>query len=134
MAASRRDSFDRGMSMVTGRLGKQRLALYSAPLHLRHKFLSASLSRELREKYKTRSLPLRKGDRVRVLRGDFKKLEGEVVEVDTKHRFIQVEGASVTKADGTQVPRWIQPSNVVLLKLAEDKERARILERRSKGG
>lgn len=71
---------------------------------------------------------------MRVLRGDFKKLEGEVVEVDTKDHFVQVEGASITKADGTQVPRPIRASNIMLLKLAEDKERAKILERRSKGG
>lgn len=120
--------------MVTKQPRKQRLALYSAPLHSRHKLLSAPLSRELREKYKTRSLPIRKGDRVRVLSGDFKKLEGDVVEVDTKRGVIQVEGASVTKADGTQVSEIIQPSNALLLRLAEDKERARILERRSKSG
>lgn len=71
---------------------------------------------------------------MRILRGDFKRMEGEVVEVDTKRRFINVEGVSVTKADGTQVPRPIRPSNVALLKLAEDKERARVLERRSKVG
>ncbi len=120
--------------MVTKQPRKQRLALYSTPLHSRHKLLAAPLSRELREKYKTRSLPLRKGDRVRVLHGDFKKLEGDVVDVDTKHQFVQVEGASVTKADGTQVPRMIRPSNVMLLKLAEDKRRTRVLERRSKSG
>ena len=71
---------------------------------------------------------------MKILRGDFKKLEGDVINVDTKRQFIQVEGASVTKADGTQVPRIIKPSNVVLLKLAEDKMRARVLERRSKSG
>jgi large subunit ribosomal protein L24 len=103
-------------------------------MHRRHRFLSAPLSRELREKYKTRSLPLRKGDRVRILRGDFKKLEGEVLKVDTKRRFIQVKGATLTKADGTEVQTMIRPSNVMLLKLAEDKERMKVLERRSKGG
>lgn len=120
--------------MVTKQPRKQRLALYSAPLHSRHKFLSAPLSRELRARYKTRSLPVRKGDRVRILRGDFKKLEGEIVEVDTKKQVVRVEGVFVTKADGTQVPRRIRPSNVVLVKLAEDKERMRVLERRSKSG
>ncbi len=120
--------------MVTKRPRKQRLALYSAPLHRRHKLLSAPLSRELREKHKSRSLPPRKGDRVRVLRGDFKGLEGEVVKIDTKRRVLHVKDAFVTKTDGTQVPRPIQPSNVVLLKLAEDRERAQVLERRSKSG
>lgn len=120
--------------MTTKQPRKQHLALYSAHLHSRHRFLSAPLNRELREKHKTRSIPIRKGDRVRVLRGDFKKLEGDVMEVDTKHRFIRVEGASVAKADGTQVAKMIKPSNVMLLKLVEDRERARIFERRSKSG
>lgn len=68
------------------------------------------------------------------MRGDFKKLEGDVTKVDTKHRFIQVKGANVTKVDGTEVSRIIRPSNVMLLKLAEDKERTQIIDRRSKGG
>lgn len=71
---------------------------------------------------------------MRVMRGDFKKLEGDVLEVDTKRRRIQIQGATTTKADGTQVPMPVVPSNVVLIKLASDKERDKVLERRSKGG
>ncbi len=120
--------------MVSKLPRKQHLALYAAPLHRRHRFLSAPLSRELRGKYKTRSLPVRKGDRVRIMRGDFKKLEGDVLEVETKLRRIQIQGATTTKADGTQVPMPVVPSNVVLIKLASDKERDKVLERRSKSG
>lgn len=120
--------------MVSKQPRKQHLALYAAPLHRKHRFLSAPLSRELRGKYRTRSLPVRKGDRVRIMRGDFKRLEGDVLEVDTKRRRIQVQGATTTKADGTQVPAPAVPSNVMLIKLALDKERDRVLERRSKGG
>jgi len=120
--------------MVSKLPRKQHLALYAAPLHRRHRFLSAPLSRELRGKYKTRSLPVRKGDRVQIMRGDFKKLEGDVLEVETKLRRIQIQGATTTKADGTQVPMPVVPSNVMLIKLASDKERDKVLERRSKGG
>ena len=120
--------------MVSKQPRKQHLALYAAPLHRRHRFLSAPLSRELRGKYRTRSLPVRKGDRVRIMRGDFKRLEGDVLEVDTKRRRIQIQGATTTKADGTQVPVPAVPSNVMLIRLALDKERDRVLERRSKGG
>ena len=120
--------------MVSKHPRKQHLALYTAPLHRRHRFLSAPLSRELRGKYKKRSLPVRKGDKVRVMRGDFKKLEGDVLEVDTKRSRIQVQGATTTKADGTQVTRLLAPSNVVLIKLVSDKERDKVLERRLKGG
>ena len=40
---------------------KQRKALYNAPAHARGKHLSASLSKDLREKVGKRSLPLRTG-------------------------------------------------------------------------
>ena len=119
--------------MVSKRPRKQRLAFYQAPLHRRHKQLAAPLSRELREKYGCRSLPVRKGDKVRVMRGDFTKLEGEVLKVDLKRRRIQVATMTVRKAGGTEVPRPVHPSNVMILKLAPDKERDKILERKSKG-
>ena len=113
---------------------KQRFGLYAAPLHARHKHLAAPLSFELRKKHGFRSLPVRKGDRVKVFRGDFIGLEGDVIEIDTKHYRIKVAGASVAKADGTEVPRPISPSNVMILKLKPDKERDKVLERRSKVG
>ncbi len=115
--------------MKSRKPGKQRLWLHRMPLHRRHKLLSATLSPELREKYGRRSLPVRKGDRVRILRGDFRKLEGEVLEVDPKRMAVTVDGALTRKADGTEVPRKIHPSNLMLLKLAQDKERERILAR-----
>ncbi|MEM3402169.1 MAG: 50S ribosomal protein L24 [Candidatus Hadarchaeales archaeon] len=102
---------------------KQRLAIYSAPFHIRRKLLSAPLSDELQKKHGRKSIPVRKGDRVKILRGDFAGLEGEVVRVDLKKSRIYVEGASTAKADGTQVLRPIHPSKVVLLSLVEDKER-----------
>lgn len=136
MAPRRWYSFDSGVGEdMSSRLPrKQRLRLYAAPLHIRHKHLAAPLSLELRQKYGFRSLPVRKGDRVKVLRGDFIGLEADVIEVDTKHYRIEVTGASVAKADGTEVPRSISPSNVMILKLKPDKERDKIFERRSKVG
>ncbi|MGC8816567.1 MAG: 50S ribosomal protein L24 [Candidatus Hadarchaeum sp.] len=120
--------------MVSSQPRKQRARLYSLPLHRRNKLMAARLSKELREKYKVRSLPVRKGDRVKILRGDFKKLEGEVLEVNTKDLTITVQGASITKSDGSQVNRPIRPADVMLLKLVEDKERLGRVEGRSESG
>ncbi|MEW6222298.1 MAG: 50S ribosomal protein L24 [Candidatus Hadarchaeota archaeon] len=108
---------------------KQRAAVYSAPLHIRHKFLSAPLSPDLRKKYGKRSLVVRKGDRVRVLKGDFKKIEGEVTKVNTKKHAIYISGITLTKADGTQIQRPVQTSKVMLLSLVEDKERMQAISR-----
>jgi len=112
---------------------KQRLFRYRAPLHLRGKFLHATLSEELRKKLKKRSLRVRKGDRVRIMRGDFKGLEGEVLSVDTKKGRIRVQGASIRKADGTEVPMPIHASNVMIIKLAEDKRRLKRVSKKRKG-
>ncbi|MEB3773719.1 MAG: 50S ribosomal protein L24 [Desulfurococcales archaeon] len=114
---------------------KQRKAYFNAPLHKRQKLVSAPLSRELREKYGVRSLPVRKGDKVRILRGDFKGHEGEVVEVDLKNYRIYVDGVTIKKADGTPVFRPIHPSNVIIVSLKlDDERRKRIIERRGGGG
>ena len=113
---------------------KQRKALYNAPLHLRHKFMTAKLSDELAEKYGVKRLPVRKGDTVKILRGDWRGHEGKVVEVDLKRGRIFVEGVQVKKADGTLVYYPIHPSKVIITKLdLSDKYRMRIIERRKEG-
>ena len=51
---------------------KQRKYAANAPLHLRKKFVSANLSKDLRKKQGKRNIPLRKGDIVKIMRGKFK--------------------------------------------------------------
>ncbi|MCE4621456.1 MAG: 50S ribosomal protein L24 [Desulfurococcales archaeon] len=110
---------------------KQRRAYFNAPLHVRQKLMSAPLSPELREKYGVRSLPVRKGDKVRIMRGDFKGHEGKVVKVDLRRLRIYVDGVTIKKADGTPVFRPIHPSKVMIIELnLEDPWRRKILERR----
>ncbi len=113
---------------------KQRKTLFNAPLHLRHKLFNAPLSPELREKYGVKRLPVRKGDTVRIMRGDWKGHEGKVVRVDLKRVRIYVEGVQRKKADQTPVYYPIHPSKVMIVKLdLSDKWRKKIIERRAKG-
>jgi large subunit ribosomal protein L24 len=110
---------------------KQRRALFRAPLHKRQKLVAAPLSPELRKQYGIRSLPVRVGDEVVILRGDFKGHKGKVVEVDLKRMRIYVEGVTVTNARGE--PRYypIHPSNVMIVSLnLDDKRRREIIERK----
>ncbi len=112
---------------------KQRRAFFNAPLHKRQKMMAAPLSRELREKFGIRSLPVRVGDEVVIMRGDWKGHRGKVVEVDLKRMRIYVEGVTVTNARGE--PRYypIHPSNVMIVKLnLDDKRRLEIIERKRK--
>ncbi|MEB3859893.1 MAG: 50S ribosomal protein L24 [Desulfurococcales archaeon] len=112
---------------------KQRKAYFNAPLHVRQKLVSAPVSRELREKYGVKTLPVRKGDKVRVLRGDFKGHEGRVVRVDLKRVRVYIDGLTIKKADGTPVFRPIHPSNLLIIELdLKDEWRRKIVERRAK--
>jgi len=111
---------------------KQRKERYSAPLHRRQKYMHAPLSKALREELKKRNAQVRKGDTVKVMRGDHAGTEGLVEEVDLKRCTIKVAGVSNFRADGTEVPRVLHPSNVVIVKLdLEDSKREKIFERRS---
>ena len=119
------------MKSKTVKPSKQRKRLFQAPYHIRGKILSAHLSSELRERYNTRSLPVRTGDTVRVLRGDYKGVEGKVMRVDRKKYRIFIEGITREKADGTTILVPIHPSNVEIIRLnLDDKFRKKILERR----
>jgi large subunit ribosomal protein L24 len=109
----------------------QRKAFYNAPLHLRHKLVSAHLSRELRDKLGIRSLPLVVGDRVMIMKGDYKGKTGKVAEVDLKGLWVKVEGITRKKADGTEVLVKFRPWNLLILDLnLKDKWRRKIIERR----
>jgi large subunit ribosomal protein L24 len=108
---------------------KQRKARYTAPSHMKTKFLNAPLSDTLREKYKRKTLRVVKGDTVKVTRGDFAGDEGLVDAVDTKTARLVVHGVSSNKADGTEVPRAIAASNVEITRLnLNDKRREEKLE------
>lgn len=111
---------------------KQRKERYNAPLHRRQKYMHAPLSKALREELKKRNAQVRKGDTVKVMRGDHDGTEGLVEDVDLKRCTIKVAGVSNYRADGTEVPRTIHPSNVMIVKLnLEDSEREKIFARRS---
>lgn len=102
---------------------KQRKYRYNAPLHLRHKFLSAHLSKALRQKFNKRSLPLRKGDEVLVMRGAFKKKQAKVLSTDRLFNKIILEGIQRTKKDGTKVNVPLDPRVLQIVKLNEDDKR-----------
>ncbi len=109
---------------------KQRKAIYEAPLHRRQKLVAAPLSKELRKKYGRRSVPVRKGDEVRVMRGDFRGKEGKVFRVDLKKLRIYIDGVTRKKSTGEEVRVPVHPSNVMITKLnLEDKKRQKIFER-----
>jgi len=109
---------------------KQRKYLANAPLHTRHKFLSAHLSKELRKKHGKRNLPLRKGDEVLVMRGNFRKKKVKVASINLKRGKVTLENIQRTKKDGTKVNVYFHPSVLQIESLnLDDKERTNIFNR-----
>uniref|UniRef100_A0A8B9XND8 KOW domain-containing protein n=1 Tax=Bos mutus grunniens TaxID=30521 RepID=A0A8B9XND8_BOSMU len=92
-----------------------------------------STSKELRQKYNVRSMPIRKDDEVQVVRGHYKGQQiGKVVQVYRKKYVIYIERVQREKANGTTVHVGIHPSKVVITRLKLDKDRKKILERKAK--
>jgi len=112
---------------------KQRKYKARAPLHIKHAFLSANLSKELRKKYQRRSFPLRKGDTIKIMRGSFKGKVGKVENVDSKRTRASIEKIQKAKKDGTKVNIFFHPSKLQIQELdLEDKERINSIERKIK--
>lgn len=110
---------------------KQRKYRYNAPLHLRHRMLAAHLHKSLRKELGKRSLPVREGDEVEIMRGKFRKRRGKVSGVDTKGLKVYVENIKRKKVSGQEVQVPIDPSNVMITKIeSEDKERKKTISRK----
>jgi large subunit ribosomal protein L24 len=110
---------------------KQRKYRYNSPLHIQHKFLSSHLSKDLMKKYNKRSIPIRKGDKVKILRGQFRGKEGKIEKVFTKKTKVYISGVEAIRIDGTKRHYPIHASNLMIMELnLEDKRRKEILERK----
>lgn len=110
---------------------KQRKYRYNAPLHVKQKFMRAHMSKDLRKKYGKRSISLRKGDSVKVMRGQFKDKTGRVDEVSVKKTQVYVNGIEFVKRDGTKARYPLQPSNLMVTELnMDDKLRGKIVMRK----
>jgi len=97
--------------------GKQRKELFNAPLHKKRKWISSHLEENLLLKYDRRGIPVIEGDTVKVMRGSFKGHEDKIASVNVKKDYVEIEGLTMTKADGKKIAKPIHPSNLLITKL-----------------
>ncbi len=97
--------------------GKQRKYRANAPLHIKKSYLSSHLSKELREKHKSRSITVRKGDTVKIMRGQFKGKTGKIERVNIKNSEVFVAGLEMKRKDGTKSFYPMKPSKLLLIEL-----------------
>ncbi len=102
---------------------KQRKYLANAPLHKQVSFFGVHLSKDLQKKFGVRSLTIRSGDTVKVVRGQHKGKTGKIQKVLRSRRKITIEGVDVTRRDGAKALVPLHPSNVVLIDIVADRKR-----------
>ena len=108
--------------------GKQRKKLYTSPVHANKKRLKCRIDEFLQEEYGLRSLVVKTGDLVKIMRGQFRDTEGKIIRVDYKNIRVYLDSATVTKADGKEANIPIHPSNIMIVKLELDDERKQLIE------
>ena len=136
--------------------GKQRKAQFNAPLHVKRKRIRARLRTDDPDLAAIRTVTVRVGDEVEVLRGDFgspnsakpdsrgKRLgqargksgvRAKIVAVNTGAGTVHVDGVSISTADGKEEPLPIHASNIVVVALDDtDTHRIRRILKRAEGG
>jgi len=107
---------------------KQRRRIRNAVIHARKNLLKCRLDEFLQEEYGLRSLVVKKGDLVKVMRGQFRDTEGKVTVVNYKKVSVFLDNATITKADGKEAAVPVHPSNIMLVKLELDDERKSLIQ------
>jgi len=109
----------------------QRKLQLGAPSSVKRKLMSSHLSKSLREQYKIRSLPIKRGDEVKILKGKAKGKTGKVVQVYRKRNVIYVDKVQRDKQNGQTVFLPIKPSYCLIEKLLINKDRTKTIEKRA---
>ena len=94
--------------------------LIHVPKHQRDKMVGAVLEESLRKQYGRKNIRVVKGDSIRVMRGEYKGIEGKVEKVNTAHATFHIEGIQREKIRGGQVKVPIHSSNVMVISLNLD--------------
>ncbi|MFH0949276.1 MAG: 50S ribosomal protein L24 [Candidatus Aenigmatarchaeota archaeon] len=110
---------------------KQRKYRYNAPLHRRQKMVSSNLDKLLRKELGVRSIHVRKGDEVQIMRGGFRGKRGSVTDVNLKSMKAYVDNVKRKTVSGKDVQVPIDPSNLKILKLnLDDAKRKKAFEKK----
>ncbi len=97
---------------------------------MRKKFLHVSLSKELRKKYGKRSITIKKGDTVKIMKGKFRKKQGKITQVDMKRLRVYAEGIQIKKQDGSKANVPLRIPNLQIVELNLETRRGKISEKK----
>lgn len=105
------------MTHATSKKPSKQRATRNAPLHQRARFLRVTLSKPLRKENKVRNVRVRKGDTVKIMKGEGKGRTGKVERVNVEKSRVFVIGFNRKKGNGQEILVPIQPSNLMITEL-----------------
>nr|UXY87664.1 60S ribosomal protein L26 [Cryptomonas curvata] len=114
-------------NLVTSSRRKNRKKFFKSHSNQRRKIMASLLSKNLQEKYHKKSLPVRKDDEVKVMRGIMKGRIGKVVQCHRKNFSIYVDKITRLKTGKSVSYFPISHSNVVIVGLSMTNERKTLL-------
>jgi len=94
--------------------------IYKATFHTRSKQLGSQLSEDLRKKYGKKSVRVIEGDSIKIVRGEFKGVDGKISKVSTKKSSVAIEGVKKEKTKGDKFDVYIHTSNLIVTGLNTD--------------
>ena len=94
--------------------------IYRASLRTRSNQLGSPLSKDLQKKYGKRSVRVVEGDTVKVVRGEYKDVDGKVASISTQANSVAIEGIKKEKGQGDKFDVLIHTSNVMVTGLNTD--------------
>ena len=103
--------------------------IYQATYKTKSKQLGSTLSKDLHKKYGKKSVRVIEGDSIKILRGEFKGVDGKVSKISIPKSSVAIEGVKKEKTKGDKFDVYIHTSNLVVTSLnTEDKWRIAKLE------
>jgi len=103
--------------------------IYLATFQTRSKQLGSSLSKDLQKKYGKRSIRVNEGDSIKIVRGEFKGVDGKIAKVFPQKNSVTIEGIKKEKTKGDKFDVYIHTSNLLVTSLnTENKWRIAKLE------
>ena len=94
--------------------------VYRASNVTKSRQVSCPLSKDLKKKYSKNSVRVVEGDSIKILRGEFKGVDGKVASISVQKSSIALEGVKKEKTKGDKFDVLIHSSNVIVTGLNTD--------------
>ena len=91
--------------------------IYRATYTTKSKQLGSALSKDLHKKYERRSVRVIEGDSIRIIRGEYKGVDGKISKISTQKNSVSIEGIKKEKTKGDKFDVYILTSNLVVTSL-----------------